>query len=107
MKRIDYIHHLRAMLNYDFFHQALSWDERMMITGEIKRNMGEKLVVTEMKGRILRLSQQVLDEGWETITVKYVEDKETLRKVPYYQCPQTKEFKELTKEELKKIRSKN
>ena len=107
MKRIDYIHHLRSILNYDFFHRQLTWEERIAIQGEIQRNMGNKLVVRPMSGNILKLSQRVLDEGWETIEVKYVEEKETLRKVPYYWCSKPDEFKELTKAELEKIRAKN
>ena len=107
MKRIDYIHHLRAMLNYDFFHIVLTWDERIMIQGEIKRNMGDELVVKAMSGNILNLSAQVLKENWEAIEVKYVEESETLRKVPYYWCSEAEKFKELTREELEKIRNKN
>jgi len=107
MKRIEYIHHLRTMLNYDFFHRLLTWDERITITAEIQRNMGDDLAVRPMKGKILKLSQRVLDEKWERIEVKYIEEKETLRKVPYYWQAETKEFIKLTREELEKIRTKN
>jgi len=107
MKRINYIHHLRTMLNYDFFHPLLTWDERITIQEEIQRNMGDNLIVTPMKGKILKLSQRVLDEKWERIEVKYIEEKETLRKVPYYRCLETKEFRELTHEALSDIRNKN
>ena len=107
MKRIDYIHHLRTILNYDFFHRMLTWDDRITIQEEIQRNMGDKLVVSPLKGRILKLSQRVLDEKYERIEVKYIEEKETLRKVPYYWRSEAKKFIELTKEELEKIRNKN